>query len=59
MSRPFVHLEVREAMRLGRQIILVHEQDSRFNAVDFAAERQRAPPGKWVCTAPTIDGFGL
>ena len=28
-SRPFVHLELRHALSLGRKIILVHEEDER------------------------------
>jgi hypothetical protein len=43
MSRPFVHLEVREALKHGKLIILVHETDQRFHAMDFAAEREQAP----------------
>jgi hypothetical protein len=43
MSRPFVQLEVREAMRLNKTIILVHEQDTRFHRVDFGKELDEAP----------------
>jgi hypothetical protein len=43
MSRPFVHLEVREALRLNKTIILVHEQDTRFHRVDFGKELDEAP----------------
>eukprot|EP00935_MAST-01C_sp_MAST-1C-sp1_P000110 g110.t1 len=43
MSRPFVHLEVREALSLKKRVILMHEQDPRFNSVDFQAERRAAP----------------
>jgi hypothetical protein len=43
MERNFVHLEIREAQRLRKRILLIHEADSRFNAVDFGAERAQAP----------------
>jgi hypothetical protein len=43
ITRPFVQNEIREAVRLDRKILLVHEQDPRHNAVDFSLERGRAP----------------
>jgi hypothetical protein len=43
MSRKFVHLEVREAIRSKRPILLLHETDERHGKVDFGQERDRAP----------------
>jgi hypothetical protein len=43
LTRPFVQNEIREAVQLGRKILLVHEQDPRHSAVDFGLERERAP----------------
>jgi hypothetical protein len=43
MGREFVHLEVREAIRLKKRLLLLHEADPRFNAVDFGKERSEAP----------------
>ena len=43
MSRPYVHLEIREALELGKRIILLHETDGRFNPCDFGEERAAAP----------------
>ncbi|EFJ43194.1 hypothetical protein VOLCADRAFT_96659 [Volvox carteri f. nagariensis] len=44
-TRPFVQLEAREALALGKPVILVHETDQRFGAApgfnDYVAE---APP---------------
>jgi hypothetical protein len=37
MNRPFVHLEVREALRLGKKVVLIHESDTRFHAVSTCA----------------------
>eukprot|EP00935_MAST-01C_sp_MAST-1C-sp1_P001198 g1198.t1 len=39
MSRPFI----REALRLRKKVILFHEQDARFHAVNFGAEKDAAP----------------
>jgi hypothetical protein len=36
-------LEVREALRLRKRILLLHEEDPRHHAVDFQAERESAP----------------
>ena len=43
MGRPFVHLEIREAMALKKPILLLHEADQRFHAVDFPGEKAKAP----------------
>jgi hypothetical protein len=43
LTRPFVQNEIREAVRLDRKILLIHEQDPRHDAVDFGLERGRAP----------------
>ena len=43
MSREFVHLEIREAIRHKKRIILLHESDERFDKVDFRKEQDQAP----------------
>jgi hypothetical protein len=43
MSRPFVHLELREAVKHGKKILLLHEQDPRHHAANFGEERAAAP----------------
>ena len=35
--------QIREAVRLGKRIVLIHEQDSRFHAVDFGSEKNASP----------------
>ena len=36
-------MEIREAIRLNKQILLVHEQDSRFGSFDFHAAHKESP----------------
>eukprot|EP00935_MAST-01C_sp_MAST-1C-sp1_P002075 g2075.t1 len=43
MGREFVQLELREAVRLEKPIVLVHEEDARHGRFDFAKEKAAAP----------------
>jgi hypothetical protein len=43
MTRDFVLLEIRKAVQLQRKIVLIHETDVRFHAVNFSQEREQAP----------------
>ena len=44
--------QIREAVRLGKRIVLIHEQDSRFHAVDFGSEKNAAPDDLKVSGLP-------
>ena len=41
--RKFVQIELREAIHQNKKILLLHETDHRFNAVDFAEEQDQTP----------------
>jgi hypothetical protein len=43
MSRQFVQLELREAHKHGKQIVLIHEEDSRHGKFDFGKEAASTP----------------
>ena len=43
LQRPFVRFEVGEALKHGKQILLIHESDDRHHPFDFASEVGKAP----------------
>ena len=44
--------ELREAIKRKRKLVLLHEQDTRFNAIDFTKEKSNAPDGEYNNTPP-------
>ena len=46
LQRPFVLFEIETAIAAKKKIILIHEQDIRHGAFDFALEVEAAP--EWI-----------
>ena len=42
-SRPFVHLEVREAIKANKEMVVIHEEDDKHGKFDFSKWKADAP----------------